>query len=308
MQHCEGMEGNTEVKCPDCGSRSIDEDSVRGERSCLDCGLVLSEGLIDPGQDWTNFGDGVDKSRVGAPASVLFHDKGLSTDIHWSNRDFAGKAITGASRSQMYRMRKWQRRARSATSFERNMESALLEITRLGGHMSLGKEVREETAVIYRKALEMDMVKGRSIDSMVAACMYLANQKLKTARSLDDFERHSRVTRKSITRAHKMVKAKLRIRIPVSLPEEFVDRYCNLLGLPPSTAADTRSLLGRAREKELTHGKSPTGVAAAAVYIVSRINERSRTQREVADISGVTEVTIRNRYKELVDNLGIELE
>jgi transcription initiation factor TFIIB len=66
--------------------------------------------------------------------------------------------------------------------------------------------------------------------------------------------------------------------------------------------------LARARELELTHGKSPTGVAAAAVYIVSRTNERSRTQREVADISGVTEVTIRNRYKELVDNLGIELD
>lgn len=308
MKYCAGMERATEVKCSDCGSRSIDEDSVRGERSCLDCGLVLSENHIDPGQDWSDFGDGAEKSRVGAPASVLFHDKGLSTDIHWSNRDFAGKVITGASRSQMYRMRKWQRRARSATSFERNMESALIEITRLGGHMNLGKNVREEAAVIYRKALELDMVKGRSIDTMVAASMYLANQKLQTARSLDDFERHSRVSRKSITRAHKIIKSRLKIRVPVSLPEEFVGRYCSLLGLPASTAAETRALLARAREKELTHGKSPTGVAAAAVYIVSRLNERNRTQREIADISGVTEVTIRNRYKELTENLGIELD
>lgn len=143
---------------------------------------------------------------------------------------------------------------------------------------------------------------------MVAASLYLANQKLKTARSLDDFERHTRLNRKAITRAHKIIKSRLKIRVSVSEPEEYVARYCNLLGLSAEVVAATKVLLGRARAKELTHGKSPTGVAAAAVYVTARVEQRPRTQREIADISGVTEVTIRNRYKEITDELGIDLD
>lgn len=301
------MEGRIEVKCAECGSRHIDEDSVRGERSCLDCGLVLSENHIDPGQEWSEYGtEDRNKARAGPPASVLWHDKGLSTDIDWMNRDFSGKRITGSKRSQMYRMRKWQRRARTHSTIDRNMEKALMEVTRLAGVLGLGRAIKEETAVIYRKALELDMVKGRSIETMVAASMYLANQKLKTARSLDDFERHTSVKRKAITRAHKVIKARLKVRVTVPEPEEYVSRYCSLLGLAAEAVALTNKILSDARGKELTHGKSPTGVAAAAVYVASRLCETPRTQREIADISGVTEVTIRNRYKEIVGQLGLE--
>jgi len=306
MGHCGAMQGSPQVKCPDCSSREID-DTVIGERSCAGCGLVISENLIDPGQDWNDFGGKEEHVRAGPPASIMFHDKGLSTDIHWSNRDYAGKNIAGKSRSQFHRMRKWQRRARVSGSFDRNMESALVEISRLAGSMGLGKVVKEETAMIYRKALERDMVKGRSIDTIVAAAMYLANQKLKTARSLDDFDRHTRVGRKALTRAHKVLKSTLRIRIPVSQPEEYIERYGGLLSLPPTVIGSTYEVLKLARGIELTHGKSPTGLAAAAIYIASRQSESPRTQREIADISGVTEVTIRNRYKEMVAGLGLEL-
>ena len=303
------MQSGIEVRCAECGSRNIDEDSVRGERSCLDCGLVLSENHIDPGQDWSEFGaEDQHKARAGPPASVLWHDKGLSTEIDWMNRDFSGRAIDGRTRSQLYRMRKWQRRARTHSTIDRNMEKALMEVTRLAGVLGLGRAIKEETAVIYRKALELNMVKGRSIDTMVAASMYLANQKLKTARSLDDFERHSRVKRKSLTRAHKVIKTKLKIRVTVPEPEEYVNRFCCLLGLGPEAVSLTNDILTDARKKDLTHGKSPTGVAAAAVYIASRAGNSPRTQREIADISGVTEVTIRNRYKEIAGQLDLEID
>lgn len=301
------MQGSPEAKCPDCSSREID-DTVIGERSCMGCGLVISENMIDPGRDWNDFDGKEDNIRAGPPASIMFHDKGLSTDIHWSNRDYAGKAIAGKSRSQFYRMRKWQRRARVSSSFDRNMEAALVEISRLASVMGLGKVVKEETATIYRMALERDMVKGRSIDTIVAGAMYLANQKLRTARSLDDFERHTRVSRKALTRAHKVLKSTLRVRIPVSEPEEYIQRYGGLLSLPPVVIGRTYELLKLARDIELTHGKSPTGLAAAAIYIASRQSESPRTQREIADISGVTEVTIRNRYKEMVTGLRLKLD
>ena len=308
MTYSEAMEEEVEVKCPDCSSRRIDDDSGRGERSCEDCGLVIAENMIDPGQDWNTFVGKEETIRGGPPASVMVHDKGLSTDIHWANKDYAGRSIAGKNRSQFYRMRKWQRRARVSGSFDRNMEAALVEIGRLASKMGMGKLVKEETAVIYRKALEKDMVKGRSIDTVVAASMYLANQKLRTARSLDDFQRHSDVSRKSITRAHKVIKAALGVRIPVSEPSEYVGRYAGLLDLPPEINASALRLLDRAGELELTHGKSPTGLAAAALYIAARQGDRHRTQRDIADISGVTEVTIRNRYKEMVSGMGLELD
>lgn len=308
MTYSEAMEEEVEVKCPDCSSRRIDDDSVRGERSCEDCGLVIAENMIDPGQDWNTFVGKEETIRGGPPASVMVHDKGLSTDIHWANKDYAGRSIAGKNRSQFYRMRKWQRRARVSGSFDRNMEAALVEIGRLASKMGMGKLVKEETAVIYRKALEKDMVRGRSIDTVVAASMYLANQKLQTARSLDDFQRHSDVSRKSITRAHKVIKAALGVRIPVSEPSEYVGRYAGLLDLPPEINASALRLLARAGELELTHGKSPTGLAAAALYIAARQGDRHRTQRDIADISGVTEVTIRNRYKEMVSGMGLELD
>lgn len=304
------MEDESVVKCPECSSRNLHQDLSKGELSCDDCGLVVEENLVDQGAEWRVFTSeqGDNLSRTGAPASVLFHDKGLSTDIEWSNRDFAGKSISAKNRGQLYRMRKWQRRARISSSFDRNMSSALAEITRLGAQMGLSKAVQEEAAVIYRKALEHDLIRGRSIDAMVAASLYLANQKLRTARSLDDFEKASKVKRKSLTRAHKTMKMRLKIRIDPAIPEEYVDRYVNMLGLHPSLIDSSISLIQTAREHELIHGKSPTGVAAAAIYIVARQSMQLRTQREIADISGVTEVTIRNRYKELCSALGIELE
>ena len=304
------MEDESVVKCPECSSRNLLKDLTKGELCCEDCGLVVAENLVDQGAEWRTFtADQSDnQSRTGAPASVLFHDKGLSTDIEWSNRDFAGKSISARQRGQLYRMRKWQRRARVNSSFDRNMSSALSEITRLGAQMGLSKVLQEEAAVIYRKALENDLIRGRSIDAMVAASLYLANQKLRSARSLDDFEKASKVRRKSLTRAHKIMKMRLKIRIDPAIPEEYVDRYINLLGLHPSLISGSIELIRTARERELIHGKSPTGVAAAAIYIVARQSTQHRTQREIADISGVTEVTIRNRYKELCSALGISLE
>lgn len=303
------MEEQSTVKCPECSSRNLLKDWSKGELTCGDCGLVIEENIIDPGVDW-KFSEGGSNAheRAGPPASVLYHDKGLSTDIEWSNRDYAGRSLSPRSRNQMYRMRKWQKRARVNSSIERNMSAALGEISRLSGMMGLSKAVQEEAAVIYRKALEADLIRGRSIDAMVAACLYLANQKLRTARSLDDFEKASRVKRKAITRAHKVVKTKLRVRVEPAIPEEYTSRYANLLGLSPATVNKANELIEEARGRELTHGKSPTGVAAAALYVASRLGPSMRTQREIADVSGVTEVTIRNRYKELCASLGIQLE
>tara|TARA_B100001250_G_scaffold403931_1_gene419127 strand:+ start:1088 stop:2023 length:936 start_codon:yes stop_codon:yes gene_type:complete len=297
------------TKCPECGSRNLESDETRGEISCVDCGLVVTDNVIDQGAEWRVFtpeqGDAL--SRTGAPSTQLLHDKGLSTDIDWQNKDYSGKALSGKNRVQFHRMRKWQRRARTANSHDRNLAQALPEISRIGNNLGMSKNVQQEVAAVYRKALEKGLTRGRSIDALVAASIYLVCNMNKLGRTLDEVSTSTRVGRKELTRCYKILKKELGIRLRVNHPRDFIAGFCSKLGLPATTLSKTIDIIDGAERKELIDGKSPTGIAAAAIYIASYLTDHIRTQREIADISSVTEVTIRNRYKELANALDIEL-
>lgn len=303
------MERNEIVKCSLCASRNILLDEARGEKTCFDCGYVLAENIIDDGPDWRVF-DQSHEERVhsGAPMNVLIHDKGLSTELDWRNIDYSGKALKGANRMQFHRMRKWQRRAKVNRAVERNLTEALSEIERMCQRMELNKSVRQEAAIMYRRALEANIIRGRSISSMAAASIYIANQKLGTARSLDDIVNGTGVKRKPLTRAYKVLKSELRIRVDPITPEVYLDRYISMLGMNTVARQKALELIVLGRDMDLIDGRSPTGVTAACIYIAGRLTNNIRTQREISDISGVTEVTIRNRYKELCKAMDIILD
>ncbi len=298
------------TKCKECGSRSINTDETRGEISCVDCGLVLEDTLIDPGQEWRVFSaeDGDSRSRVGAPTNVLLHDKGLSTEIAWQNKDYSGRSIAAKHRSQLYRMRKWQQRARIGDTIDRNLAKALPEIARICSVMGLPNSVKEDAAVIYRKSLENSLIRGRSIDAAVASCIYGSCSKMKLGRTLEEVARASRVGKKELSRTYKVIKSKLRLRMDINRPMDYVARFCSALGLPQQVNTQTEAIILRADDLEMTDGKSPTGVAAASIYIACSQLGHHRTQREIADVSDVTEVTIRNRYKELVGGLKLNMD
>ena len=299
------------VKCPECSSRNLIYDENRGERHCGECGIVFEEHLIDPSAEWRTFnvGDGgPDRSRVGAPVSNLIHDKGLSTEIDWQNRDFSGSAISSKNRSQMYRMRKWQKRARTKGSKERNLSEALTKIQYLCSKLNLPKTVAERSADIYRKALAEDLIRGRSIEITAGASVFIANQQMLTARTVEDLSEILKVNPKEIGRTYRFLKRRLMIRTPPPSPMTYVSRFCSELGLNSDTEGKVREIIRMAEEKELTYGKSPTGITAAALYIAGYQTNQVRTQREISDITNVTEVTIRNRYKGLLSSLNFELE
>jgi transcription initiation factor TFIIB len=297
------------IRCRECGSRNLETDTTRGEVSCLDCGLVLEENKIDPGAEWRSFSPehGDNMSRTGAPVTQLIHDKGLSTDIDWQNRDYSGRALSSKSRVQYHRMRKWQRRARVSNTHDRNLATALPEIARISSKLGMSKGVQQEVAVVYRKSMEKGLTRGRSIDALVSASIYLVCNINKLGRTLDEVADASRVGRKELTRCYKIIKKELGVRIRVNHPRDFIQGFVSKLGLPPETLLKTSEIIDEAEKKELIDGKSPTGIAAAAIYIASHLTGRIRTQREVADVSSVTEVTIRNRYKELASALDIEI-
>lgn len=299
----------TIVKCSECGSRNLLSDDVRGETTCGDCGLVLAESAVDQGAEWRTFGpDDEGKARTGAPMSYRLHDKGLSTDIDWRNTDFSGRAISGKSRSQLYRMRKWQSRARVNSSRERNLQKALPEISRIGSQLGLGSSHMEEASAIYRRAVNADMIRGRSIDALVAASVYAVCCLNKLGRTIEEVCKHSRIGRKELTRTYKLMKQKLRMRMDINRPEDYVQSFCSKLALNTKTVQRVYDIITEATKKELVDGKSPTGVTAAAIYIGCQLERQIRTQLEISKVSNVTEVTIRNRYKELCAALDIKLD
>jgi transcription initiation factor TFIIB len=298
------------TKCHECSSRKIERDETRGEVVCSDCGLVIEDNIIDQGAEWRVFSpeEGDQRARTGSPSTQLLHDKGLSTEIDWQNRDYSGRVISGASRTQYHRMRKWQRRARITNTHDRNLSQALPEISRIGNNLGMSKNVQQEVAAVYRKALEKKLARGRSIDALVAASIYLVCNMNNLGRTLDEVSKSTRVGRKELTRCYKIIKRELGIRLRVNHPTDFVGGFCSKLGLPAETLSKTLEIISLAEKMELIDGKSPTGLAAAAIYIAANQTNRIRTQREIADISSVTEVTIRNRYKELAMALDIKMQ
>lgn len=300
---------STEVKCSDCGSRDIHHDDARGEVVCNTCGLVISESAIDPGAEWRVFAnqEGGGLERGGAKSTQLLHDKGLSTDIDWQNRDFSGKAITG-NRSQLYRMRKWQRRARVANSGERNLSVALAEITRMCSQMELPKTITEEAAVLYRKAQQAKICRGRSIEAVVAAVVYITCRITDVPRTLDEVAQHARAGRKEIGRTSRFIVRKLKIRVHTPKAREYVARFCSKLQLDATVEAKASEMIREIEKRGEDNGKGPVSICAAAIYIASILLGQRRTQRECSDAAGITEVTIRNRYKEIVALLDINLE
>ena len=284
-------EGTEEIEvCPECGSHHLVRDYERGELLCEDCGLVLDDQFIDQGPEWRAFDveQGEKRARTGAPMTYTIHDKGLSTEISWKNKDSYGKSIPTRNRAQLYRLRKWQRRIRVSNATERNLAFT--------------------AAMIYRKAVNKNLIRGRSIEGVVAASLYAACRQCGVPRTLDEVANSSRVGRKEIGRTYRFMTRELKLKLMPTKPQDYVQRFCSELKLSGEVQSKAAEILKDASEKELTSGRGPTGVAAAAIYISSILCNERRTQREVADVAGVTEVTIRNRYKELTEKLGIEIQ
>jgi transcription initiation factor TFIIB len=295
-----------EGSCPECGGALV-PDAEHGETVCGDCGLVVEEEEIDPGPEWRSFdsSDRDNKSRVGAPTTNLRHDKGLSTNIGWQDRDAYGNTLSSRQREKMRRLRTWNERFRTRDSKERNLKQALSEINRMASALGLPENVRETASVIYRRALEANLLPGRSIEGVATASLYAAARNAGTPRSLDEFSRVSRVERAELTRAYRYVIRELSLEVEPADPKSYVPRFVSELDVSKTASGEierhARDMLTSARDQGLLSGKSPVSLAAAAIYAAAILAKEPVTQQRVGDVADVSEVTIRNRYRELLD-------
>ena len=296
-------------KCIECGSTSLIHDYDTGETVCANCGLVLHKQMIDKGPEWRAFTqeEKESRSRVGMPTSYSVHDKGLSTTIGRVDRDAFGRKLPLETRLQMWRLRKWQIRSRVHSSVEGNLSRAMNELDRLSDKLSTRGSVKENAALIYRKALGKDLVRGRSIAAIVAAALYAACRSSETPRTLREIAEASLVNKKDVARCYRLLLRRLDIQMPIADPITYISKIGEKAGISGQTQSLALNILREAKKKLVVSGKDPMGLAAAALYIAClQVNEK-KTQKDIAEAAAVTEVTIRNRYKALKRQLGLEL-
>ncbi|WP_336037340.1 transcription initiation factor IIB [Halobacterium yunchengense] len=288
--------------CPECGGDLAQHDA-RGETVCTDCGLVVDEDDIDRGPEWRAFdaAERDQKSRVGAPTTNMMHDKGLSTNIGWQDKDAYGNSLSTAQRRKMQRLRTWNERFRTRNSKERNLKQALAEIERMGSALGLPDDVRETASVIYRRALGEDLLPGRSIEGVATAALYAAGRQADHPRSIGEVATVSRVDDMEFKRTYRYLVRELGLAVQPADPASYVARIASDLDLEPDVERRARDLLAAADGTGVYNGKSPVGLAAAAIYAAGRLTGTRYTQDDVAAAADVSTVTIRNRYTELLD-------
>ena len=295
--------------CPECDGR-LDVDEARGETCCTDCGLVVDEETIDHGPEWRTFdtSDPDGKSRVGAPTTKMMHDEGLSTDIGWQDKDAYGTPLSGRKRRKMQRLRTWNERFRTRDAKERNLKQALGEIDRMASALGLPENVRETASVIYRRALDEDLLPGRSIEGVATAALYAAGRQAGNPRSLDEITRVCRVEHIELTRTYRYVSRELGLEVAPADPESYLPRFVSRLDCSDELERAARDLLRKAKDAGITSGKSPVGLAGAALYAAGLLSNEEVTQKQASAVADVSEVTIRNRYRELLGDEYSDVE
>lgn len=283
-------------KCPSCGDKKMITDEITGELFCGKCGFVVSDKVSDTGAEWRSFAsDDTNRARTGAGTSLTMHDMGLSTIIGAANKDATGKPLTSSMKSSIERLRTWDSRSQAHSSADRNLRQALNEMGKLKDKLALTDAVVEKAAYIYRKAMEKKLVRGRSIQGLVAACLYAACRNTETPRTLDDVADGINIRRKDVARCYRLIFRELELKMPVVDPVKGVSRIASIAELSEKSKRKAVSILEQAKKIGMVAGKDPMGIAAAALYLACISTGEVKSQKDISIASGVTEVTIRNR-------------
>jgi transcription initiation factor TFIIB len=281
-------------------------DLVSGEIVCSNCGTVAIDSIQESGKEWRNFNDvESDKSRIGLPFSLAVHDMNLSTVIGKTNKDSTGQLIDSGMQARMNRLRLWNSRTLFHDSSSRNFTTAFMLLDKLKDKLGLTSSVIEKTAYIYRKIQEEGLIKGRTIAAALVACLYLSCRELGVPRTIDELAEASNIRRKAITKIYRDIVFHLERKIPQINCFQCIEKIASKLELSERTIRHARDLMKKVLELEFSAGKDPMGFAGTVLYISLQIDGITIKQLDMANAAGVTEVTIRNRAKELKNRIHL---
>ncbi|KXA96025.1 transcription initiation factor IIB [candidate division MSBL1 archaeon SCGC-AAA259I09] len=295
---------------PSCEGKTVVRDYQRNIEICDNCGRIVKEDIKDRGPEWRAYDqkEREERTRGGPPTTETIHDKGLSTQIDWKDRDSRGKSLSPNQRAKVGRLRKWQKKTRLSEQKDRNLSTAFSEINRMTSQLGLPQSVKEEASKIYRATVEKDLVRGHSIEGIASATLYLACRKNQLPRTFSEISEVSRADKREISRNYRFISRKLNISLNPINPVKYVARFGSDLEVSKKVQTKAVDLIRQAKKKKITSGKKPSGIAAAALYIASKMEGETKSQSRVAEVANTTDVTIRNRYKEMRDKFDVTTE
>jgi transcription initiation factor TFIIB len=288
------------IVCCICDSGRQITDLASGEIICGSCGRVSPDKAMENRAEWRTFSsENISRQRVGSPSSLAFHDMGLSTIIGKVNKDSAGHNLDASMDYRMQRLRTWDARTRVQAAGHRSLMQAFSELERLKDKLGLSNAIVQKTAYIYRKAQEKRLARGRSVSSILAAATYIACREMGAARTLRDFTEITNVKRKALSRSYRLLVLKLDIKVPSMDLMKCIAKIANKAKLGEKTQRMAMFTMNDLINKEIAAGKDPMSLAATVLYLSCLTNGEATTQKEIAEAAGVTEVTIRTRFKDL---------
>jgi transcription initiation factor TFIIB len=307
----------TSIICPICNispahkdnpseTSTVITDVESGEIICSKCGIVINDRIEDSTRpDSRTFGNEQDynKIRLGPPTSIAYHDMGLSTTIGRTDRDASGQKLDAATYSKMQRLRTWNLRTQLSKSSDRNFMIAFHKLYGLKDRLGLPDAAVEKAAYTYRKAQQMGLVRGRTIDSILGAAVYAACRELGVPKTLNEVAQASSIREKRISKAYRIMSFELGISIPILDPMKCIVKVANKVSLNEKTKRKAMAIMSQVTEKEISAGKDPMGLAATVIYMSCLGTGENKTQIDIAKAAGVTEVTVRNRFKDLKEKL-----
>jgi transcription initiation factor TFIIB len=295
------------IGCPECGNVDLILDPEMGEYVCGRCGLVIEENIPNQEAEWRAFTpqERDSKARAGTPTNYSHYDKGLSTVIR-VEKDALGRPLSPKVKQQMWRLRRWQTRSKVHASQSRNLMLAMSELQRLSDILHMPSSVHDMAAIVYRKALNEGLVRGRSIGGMVAGALYAAVRFTKLPRTLKEISEASQRTSKEIARSYGVIVRNLDMRMPIDDPADYVTKVAEKAKVSSDVEGLAIQLIRAAKKNYATTGKDPSGLAAAALYLSARMLKEKTTQARLAKAANVTEVTVRNRKRDLMKSLSLK--
>ena len=305
----QAMSLNNNFQCSKCAGTEIIRDPENGETVCSKCGLVIEEESLDMGPEWRAFTptEKNSRQRTGLGMSYTLYDKGLST-VFKGNRDAYGNPLKDETRIKMDRLRKYDNRSKFDETWRRNLSIAMAELDRLTTALHLPQNLKEQSALLYRKSLKMDLIRGRSIDAFVSATIYATCRQNNLPRPLREISKLSTREHGEIARTYRLILREMNLKMPIDDPMKFIPSIASKLNLKRDTEQIAVDILVRAKKRNSLSGKDPRGLAAAALYMACIKNDDKRIQKDVAGAAGTTEVTLRNRLRGLeqaIDDYGM---
>uniref|UniRef100_A0A915Q3Q7 Transcription initiation factor IIB n=1 Tax=Setaria digitata TaxID=48799 RepID=A0A915Q3Q7_9BILA len=286
--------GKMSVECPIHPGAHLVEDHRAGDLICPECGLVVGDRLVDVGTEWRSFSNeksGADPSRVGAPENPLLGSADLSTSIavgfgssESDHRQFSYIYLANAQRKNMNNM-------------DRQMSQGLSVIREMSARIHLPKSIEDGAAKIFKDVLDSKALRGKNNEAQAAACLYIACRKEGVPRTFKEICAASRVSKKEIGRCFKLIIKSLETSLEQITSADFMSRFCGNLGLPHSIQAAATRIAKKAVELDLVAGRSPISIAAAAIYMASQASSDKKTAKEIGEIAGAAEVTVKQTYK-----------